>query len=70
MEDRTRLLKHVRGQTSTHTCPQCQSPAYCAMEAGKSANLCWCMTEERVSKPEGPDVGSACLCRTCLTTGH
>lgn len=62
MEDRMALMKELRGQTSTHNCPGCKGPAYCAMDDGKSANLCWCMD---VSKREVMPTDS-CLCRSCL----
>jgi len=58
-------LTKVREQVSTHDCPKCGGPAYCAMEAGHSASLCWCMYVERDTNPEtGADT---CLCRRCLT---
>lgn len=65
MEDRMAILSQVRSQVSTHNCPECSGAAYCAMEAGKSSNLCWCMT---VDKPYTPDTNyGQCLCRRCLT---
>jgi hypothetical protein len=61
----TDTLDRVRAQTSTHDCPGCGGPAYCAMEAGKSASLCWCM---QVPKDTNPDADAdTCLCRHCLT---
>lgn len=62
VEDRMALMKELRGQTSTHDCPGCNGRAYCAMDDGKSANLCWCMD---VTKRDVPAMDS-CLCRTCL----
>lgn len=67
VEDRVKLMKQIQGQTSTHTCPECQGPAYCAMEAGKSSNLCWCMSVTRDENPSIGDMTGACLCRKCLT---
>jgi hypothetical protein len=66
MSDRMALMEQLRGQISTHSCPNCSGPTYCAMEAGKSASTCWCMTVTRESKPELGDQGDSCLCRKCL----
>ncbi len=58
------LLKEVQSRTNTHDCPECKKPTYCAMEAGKSANLCWCMTLPPLGKiPEPSDL---CKCKDCL----
>ncbi|WP_369599971.1 cysteine-rich CWC family protein [Hahella sp. SMD15-11] len=49
----------------THTCPECERPARCDLEAGKS--VCWCF-----SLPASGDnrwafsEGQRCLCRSCL----
>lgn len=65
MEERMQLMKQLIGQVSTHECPECEGPAYCAMEAGKSASTCWCMT---VEKPYVPETSfERCMCRKCLT---
>lgn len=64
VEDRMSLMKELRGQTSTHDCPGCTGPAYCAMADGKSANLCWCMDVTARAMP----VADVCLCRKCLMT--
>lgn len=63
------LLLGVRDQTSTHDCPKCQGPAYCAMTAGKSASACWCMSEPIKSIPED-EVELECLCKRCLTASE
>lgn len=64
MEARMDTLKRVKDKISTHSCPECTGPAYCAMEAGKSSNLCWCMS---VDKSYNADVQyTQCLCRACL----
>lgn len=71
MEDRMAILSQVKGQISTHNCPECKGPAYCGMEDGKSGNLCWCMT---VNVPEDDACSitlkgyDTCLCRRCLTS--
>lgn len=60
------LLRQLKDQISTHDCPRCEGPAYCAMDDGKSANLCWCM--DVAPKPSFPvDPTEECLCRRCLT---
>lgn len=66
VDDRMALMQELKGQTSTHACPSCEGPAYCAMEAGKSASTCWCMTVTREIRPETADVGDRCMCRKCL----
>lgn len=67
MEDRVRVMKQIQSERSTHSCPECSKPAYCAMEAGKSANLCWCMGVEKDENPSSPASGDSCLCEECLT---
>jgi len=66
MDARMTTLSKIRDQISTHDCPGCSGPAYCAMEDGKSANLCWCMDVEP-THPTSPEIGNGCLCRRCLT---
>ncbi len=66
MSDRMDLMRKLEGQSSTHSCPSCGAASYCAMEAGKSANTCWCMTVE-VTDPKKMNMDSErCMCRTCL----
>jgi uncharacterized protein len=65
LEDRMRLLEELKHRGSTHVCPGCGKPAYCAMEAGKSANTCWCMT---IAKDYAVDRDlDRCYCKDCLT---
>ncbi len=64
MSDMMQTLARIKAQTSTHDCPRCEGPAYCAMEAGKSSNLCWCMAVERTHNPDSEL--DQCLCRHCL----
>lgn len=65
-EERMRLMQTIASASSTHKCPECSGPAYCAMEDGKSPNLCWCM--ELPTKTSNPVTDAdTCLCRTCLT---
>lgn len=66
MSECQQTTDQISGQQSTHRCPGCQGPAYCAMEDGKSINTCWCFTEE-VPDNDGMIPGDAqCLCRPCL----
>lgn len=65
-EERMHIMEEIQFRTATHRCPSCGDPTYCAMEAGKSANTCWCMT---VPKDDNPDYyGETCLCKDCLTS--
>ena len=65
MDDREKILAKLLSTRYTHQCPECNSNTYCAMEAGKSSNLCWCMTAkaESAREPKGCDT---CLCKECL----
>lgn len=64
LDERMRLLEELKWRGATHACPKCQEPAYCAMEAGKSSNTCWCM---EVPKDFNPDTDATdCLCKDCL----
>ena len=67
MEDRMKIMEEIKGRISTHDCPECSAPSYCAMEAGKSSTLCWCLFEEKITNPEVD--ADKCLCRKCLTKG-
>lgn len=65
-EVRMKLMKEIKGQTSTHDCPECDKPTYCAMEDGKSLSACWCAYVPY--KPKQEDLEQKfCLCRECLT---
>lgn len=64
-EERMKLMQGIQQANSTHNCPDCKRPTYCAMEDGKSASLCWCMTVTKATNVSSdPDT---CLCRDCLT---
>lgn len=67
MSERMALMQELKGKISTHNCPECGGPAYCALEAGKSANLCWCM-DVTATSAMASELGTECLCRRCLTT--
>ena len=60
--DMMSLLKTLLGRT-VENCPGCGSPRNCAMEEGKSASTCWCMTMLPTGAPDGV---RSCLCRACL----
>lgn len=62
---RMKIMKELQWRNSTHTCPRCEQPAYCAMEDGKSSNLCWCMTVEKAYVPETNYEN--CMCKNCLS---
>ena len=66
VDDRERVMKEIVDRTSTHNCPKCGKGAYCAMEAGKSASTCWCMTVEK-DKNVLIDNAELCYCKQCLT---
>jgi len=63
--DRMETMKKIKGEISTHDCPKCDKPSYCAMEDGKSLSACWC-----VYVPYQPidKFDNKCLCRQCLIT--
>lgn len=65
MAEHKDVLKKVRDNISTHDCPGCGGPAICAIEAGKSASTCWCMT---INTPNAIklDNDDKCLCKHCL----
>lgn len=65
MGDRYKVLTKVFATQYTHRCPECNQGAFCVMEAGKSASLCWCMTVQ--AKPSDQVKGyDVCLCKNCL----
>lgn len=63
MEDRMKVMQEIESLHTTHDCPSCGSKTYCAMEAGKSANLCWCMYE---NAGDGIGYSDTCICKNCL----
>ena len=68
-EPRMDLLKSLQERNSTHSCPECGGPAYCAMEAGKPFSECWCSEVPVANSNRTPHLGeSVCMCRNCLTT--
>ena len=62
---RMKLMKELQNRTSTHSCPECGSLAYCAMQDGKSGSACWCMGEV-ISSTLPAIEGAQCVCKTCL----
>ena len=66
MDERMKLMRELQQKHPKSYCPICNSPNKCAIELGKSASTCWCMT---VSKPYNPDTQyESCLCHKCLTS--
>ena len=69
LEERMKLLEELQYRTCTHACPSCGKPSYCAMEAGKSINACWCIgVEVQWGQPSPPSevMGDSCLCKECI----
>jgi len=69
MTERMAVMQEIQRRTSTHVCPGCEGPAYCAMEDGKSASTCWCMSLPPKENKANPLIGESCYCKTCLTKG-
>lgn len=65
MDDRQKALDSLLAKRYTHSCPDCNKPSYCTIEAGKSAGLCWCMQVEAKSSNQGRG-WDVCLCKECL----
>jgi len=65
MTDRMQILNDLQSRYPASYCPECGAPNKCAIELGKSASTCWCMTMEVDNKPEVDY--TACLCKKCLT---
>lgn len=66
MTDRMDVMKQLDGTRSTHSCPECSAPTYCAMENGKSGWACWCMGVDGVTTAEDRK-HDKCVCRKCLS---
>jgi len=61
-EQQLAVMAELDGSKSTHLCPGCGEPAYCAVSAGLRIDQCWCS-----SLPVLPMTkASACWCRRCL----
>ncbi|MGL5039440.1 MAG: DUF1289 domain-containing protein [Aeromonas sp.] len=56
------VMAELDGSRSTHRCPGCGEPAFCAVSAGQSIEQCWCA--QLPARPMLP--ASACWCRRCL----
>lgn len=56
-------LNKLRKQNKTHKCPECGNWTYCACDAGKSPNTCWCFQYE--FKPLKTNYDT-CMCEECL----
>jgi len=59
--DKMDIMKDLKRNKSY--CPECGLENKCAIEQGKSASTCWCMTEvaNNISS-----YYESCLCRNCL----
>ncbi|MGS3139262.1 DUF1289 domain-containing protein [Aeromonas sanarellii] len=55
-------MAELDGTISTHVCPGCGEPAFCAVSAGESIERCWC---SQLPALPMSDAG-ACWCRRCL----
>ncbi|WP_305368717.1 DUF1289 domain-containing protein [Photobacterium leiognathi] len=64
-DDQTReaIMQEIKGQPTTHQCPQCGKPASCDISAGKTT--CWCSELDKRDTSDCPS--GACLCRECLS---
>ena len=67
MPERMAIIEDIKSRTSTHSCPKCDGPAYCGMEAGKSASACWCMSLPPVNDKPNTLIGETCYCKTCMS---
>ncbi|MBL0492519.1 DUF1289 domain-containing protein [Aeromonas veronii] len=56
------VMAELNGSKSTHRCPGCGEPAYCAVSAGQTIAQCWCSQLSVLPMQEA----SACWCRRCL----
>ncbi|HAT07121.1 MAG TPA: DUF1289 domain-containing protein [Aeromonas salmonicida] len=55
-------MAELDGSKSTHACPGCGEPAFCAVSAGEPIERCWCSQLPALPMSEV----SACWCRRCL----
>lgn len=56
------VMAQLDGTTSTHHCPGCGEPAFCAVSAGATIDQCW--RSQLPALPMGE--ADACWCRRCL----
>lgn len=55
-------MAELDGSRSTHQCPGCGEPAFCAVSAGEEISACWCSQLPALPMSEG----TSCWCRRCL----
>lgn len=61
-QDQKQLVVHkILGKENTHSCPDCNSPTFCDIKAGKDS--CWCFDLNTRHLDKKHD---HCLCRSCL----
>ncbi|WP_345008847.1 DUF1289 domain-containing protein [Pseudaeromonas paramecii] len=63
---RQQVMAQLTGRLSTHACPACGEPSYCAMTAGEPAQTCWCMGLPAAPAMAEVRAAGLCLCRRCL----
>lgn len=68
VSERMAIMKELeRKKRDSPPCPECGVPNKCAIELGKSSNLCWCMhVQVGYSQANNYDT---CLCKECLEGG-
>lgn len=62
---RQQVMAALAGRLSTHACPACGEPSFCAVAAG-TPQPCWCMDLPADPSATEPDAAALCLCRHCL----
>ncbi|WP_409422809.1 DUF1289 domain-containing protein [Pseudaeromonas sp. ZJS20] len=63
---RNKVMDALAGRLTTHACPDCGEPSFCAMKTGEPAEGCWCMSLPPGSGNAAPAARDPCLCRRCL----
>ncbi|MCP3696967.1 MAG: DUF1289 domain-containing protein [Aliivibrio sp.] len=61
-KERDRVMDRLSGKT-THTCPECTTPAQCDIKMGKET--CWCFEVETRNVGIASE-NTECLCQDCL----
>ena len=55
-------MAEIDGSKSTHACPGCGEPAFCAVSAGEPIERCWCSQGARtMSRPAMISEGAALI---------
>jgi uncharacterized protein len=61
-EQRENIMAEIKGERSTHLCPNCDHPSFCGNISGDTP--CWCYDLDITSTQQ--QTSEACLCRHCL----